>query len=181
MTVTTNILNSNVPNSSSTISVCCTRPLMFGELSLHINEIEEEQLLENPAEQRCSVCGMNLVLQNHFVPIELLGQGGFGRTFRVYDLETPGQSIREKNERVLKQLCPAQTLTESQLQQVTYLFEQEANILGKLKHEKIPQFFNYFAFSPPSDSRQTLPLAIDLNPSLCSTDYGTNCHTYNIE
>jgi branched-chain amino acid transport system substrate-binding protein len=150
MKVTKNSSTHDSANRHSKIAVWCTRPLMTEELSPHINEIEEERLLANPAEHKCHVCGMDLILQNHFIPIEELGTGGFGRTFLVYDLLTPGQSIRDKKKRVLKQLCPAQKLTESQFQKIINLFEREAKILDSLKHPQIPGFFNYFSYSPPS-------------------------------
>jgi len=143
----------NLKTSSSTISVLCTRPLLPGESSPHVNQIEEEQLLDNSRDHKCCICGMDLILQYHFVPVELLDRGGFGRTFIIRDLGTPGSKINDKKKRVLKQLDPVQDLKEPMLQKVIGLFQREANTLCDLKHSKIPTFYNYFNLKSSSDSR----------------------------
>lgn len=159
MTANTLASVTNSSNQSNTISVVCTRPLVPGE-SLHINEIEERELLNTPGEHRCSTCGMKLVLQNQYIPTKLLDSGGFGRTFVVNDLKSPIDldidtisNIKDTEQRVLKQFHPKIALERSVLDIAIRLFRTEARSLKNLKHEQIPCFYNYFPFSPSSDLR----------------------------
>lgn len=67
----------------------------------------------------------------------LLGQGGFGRTYLVSDLESLEALC------VLKEFFPART-DDNIVQKSLELFQREAKVLQKLDHPQIPKFLNWF-------------------------------------
>jgi serine/threonine-protein kinase len=67
----------------------------------------------------------------------LLGQGGFGRTYLVSDRE------RFWAQCVLKEFLPARS-EENIVQKSLELFQREAKVLQKLDHPQIPQFLDWF-------------------------------------
>jgi serine/threonine protein kinase len=67
----------------------------------------------------------------------LLGQGGFGRTYLVSDRE------RFEAPCVLKEFLPARS-EENIVQKSLELFQREAKVLQKLDHPQIPQFLDWF-------------------------------------
>ena len=76
---------------------------------------------------------LQTVLQNRYRLVEILGQGGFGRTYLAED-------IGRFNERcALKELIPLQS-TPDTLAKAEQLFQTEANVLYKIHHPQIPQF-----------------------------------------
>ncbi|PSB15569.1 serine/threonine protein kinase, partial [filamentous cyanobacterium CCP2] len=73
------------------------------------------------------------VLQNRYRLLEVLGQGGFGRTYLAEDLG-------RFNERcALKEFSPAGT-SDYALSKSKELFQREAAILYQIQHPQIPQF-----------------------------------------
>ncbi len=73
------------------------------------------------------------VLQNHYRIIQLLGQGGFGRTYLAED---QGRF----NERcAIKEFVPTQGADRFS-DKATELFQREAAVLYQIKHPQIPQF-----------------------------------------
>jgi serine/threonine-protein kinase len=101
---------------------------------------------ENPTGNRfCRHCGEKLsepavgsssgdiVLNNRYRVIQLLGQGGFGRTYLAEDLN------RFSEKCVLKEFAP-QVQSLKDLQKAQELFDREAGVLYKLQHSQIPQF-----------------------------------------
>lgn len=87
----------------------------------------------------CQSCGSKLLLLERYRPLQLIGQGGFGRTFLAVDEHQPS-----KPRCVIKQFFPqAQGITNTQ--KAAELFEQEAVRLEMLgKHPQIPQFLAHF-------------------------------------
>ncbi len=85
---------------------------------------------------QCQSCGKALFLKDQYQALSLLGQGGFGRTFRA---------VKSENHQpcVIKQLVfPAQNLEVKR--KVSALFAQEAQRLQCLGvHPQIPQFYDY--------------------------------------
>jgi serine/threonine protein kinase len=67
----------------------------------------------------------------------ILGQGGFGRTYLVCDQQHLGTLC------VLKEFFPART-EGSLLQRSLELFQREAKVLQRLNHPQIPKFVNWF-------------------------------------
>ncbi|MEO1145759.1 MAG: serine/threonine-protein kinase [Cyanobacteria bacterium J06638_22] len=104
-----------------------------------------------PGSRFCSICGERLppaesapegelagrlkdsILANRYRILQLLGSGGFGRTYLAEDLN-------RFNERcVLKEFAP-QVQGEVALQKAQALFEREAGVLYQLRHPQIPRF-----------------------------------------
>src|SRR4028119_116143 len=96
---------------------------------------------QNPDGQTyCISCGLQLVplLRNRFRTIELLGQGGFGRTYLAEDIDRLNQRC------VVKQLAPNLQGTWA-INKAVELFQQEARQLQQLgQHPQIPSLDAYF-------------------------------------
>lgn len=95
----------------------------------------------------CQSCGSKLLLQGRYRALQLIGQGGFGRTFLAVDEE---QSAAPSC--VIKQFFP-QAQGIANRQKAAELFEQEAVRLAELgKHPQIPELIAHFE----QDNRQYL-------------------------
>ena len=89
----------------------------------------------------CQSCGEKLLLNNLFRATGLLGQGGFGRTFRAVN------QGRFDEPCVIKQLSPPPQVQHNPalLNEYIRLFNQEARRLYELgKHPQIPELISYF-------------------------------------
>ncbi|MBE9185540.1 serine/threonine protein kinase [Microcoleus sp. LEGE 07076] len=73
----------------------------------------------------CHSCGAPLLLNNRYVPLEVLGSGGFAAIYTVWDTET-------QTDRVLKVLLETAP-------KALKLFEQEASVLAFLGHPGVPR------------------------------------------
>lgn len=114
---------------------------------------------QNPAGYRfCSFCGVSLQggntstggvatsetglhsgtkLRDRYIIQYRLGQGGFGRTYLVKDTGRFNEPV------VIKELTPLAQGAYN-LQKAQELFEREAAMLHKLKHQQIPRFWEFF-------------------------------------
>ena len=111
----------------------------YADMSYCLNP-DCQRASSNPVgENFCQTCGSSLLLRNHYRPLKLIGQGGFGRTFLAVDEDEPSKPYC-----VIKQFFPqAQGITNTQ--KAAELFEQEAQRLEMLgKHSQIPQFLAHF-------------------------------------
>ncbi|MGB6295532.1 MAG: bifunctional serine/threonine-protein kinase/ABC transporter substrate-binding protein [Rivularia sp. (in: cyanobacteria)] len=129
------------------VEVYCTRPSCQDP----INTIPEKNLYTKPIRQRfCANCGMPLILEGCFVTLRPLvpelERGGFGRTFLARDLKFPDLPLR-----VIKQLHPKVSPSESQLADIERLFRGEASVLGKLTHSQIPRAWAFAQLEAPPD------------------------------
>ncbi len=87
----------------------------------------------------CEKCNSQLLLVNRYRAINLLGQGGFGRTFLAIDELKPS-----KPRCVIKQFLP-ELKSKKALNKAAELFEQEATRLDQLgKHQQIPELLAFF-------------------------------------
>ncbi len=85
------------------------------------------------------VCGSSLRLKDRYRAIQLLGQGGFGKTFKAIDEDRPGQTFC-----VIKQFAFSSNNSQHQ-QMALNLFYEEAKHLQSLgKHPQIPELLAYF-------------------------------------
>ncbi|HLP89498.1 MAG TPA: type IV pilin-like G/H family protein [Nostocaceae cyanobacterium] len=91
----------------------------------------------------CQACGSELLLEGRYRVINILGGGGFGKTFAVSD-------VRTTIPKVLKVLI-------NDHPKAVELFQREAEVLGQLHHPGIPQVDadGYFTFLP-RNSQETL-------------------------
>ncbi|MEL6928399.1 MAG: VIT domain-containing protein [Cyanobacteria bacterium J06600_6] len=86
----------------------------------------------------CSSCGSNLLLQNRYRAIRLIGQGGFGRTFKAID-----ESKVEQPYCAIKQFWVGPNSRDKD--KAAELFAQEAKRLEVLgEHPQIPTLLDYF-------------------------------------
>ncbi|MEH2293304.1 serine/threonine-protein kinase [Nostoc sp.] len=86
----------------------------------------------------CANCGIPLVILRHYRPIQVLGSGGFGKTYLAEDVEKFNEIC------VIKQFAP-QVQGTGALHKATELFQQEARRLQQLgEHRQIPTLFAYF-------------------------------------
>ena len=81
----------------------------------------------------CQRCGLSLKLHNRYRPQQLIGQGGFGKTYLAVDEHLPSTP-----KCVIKQFFLPNS-TPQQFRKATQLFYQEAIRLDQLgKHPQIP-------------------------------------------
>jgi formylglycine-generating enzyme required for sulfatase activity len=87
----------------------------------------------------CVTCGASLRLKNRYRAQKLLGQGGFGKTFKAVDEDRPGQPLC-----VIKQFAYHHSDPKTQ-QMALNLFYEEAKHLQSLgSHPQIPELLAYF-------------------------------------
>ena len=105
---------------------------------------------QNPNDCKfCQKCGNKLILRERFIPREILGEGGFGRTFLATDTGKPSQPTC-----VIKQFLPQAQGTDT-IEKASRLFNQEAKQLEQLgQHPQIPELLDYFIHT--EDNRQYL-------------------------
>lgn len=86
------------------------------------------------------------MLDGRYLPLKLLGQGGFGAAFLARDRRTPGM-----RQCVVKLFQPSGNLNPAQLQVAQTLFEREAEVLEDLgnAHPYIPDLFAFFELAVP--------------------------------
>lgn len=85
----------------------------------------------------CQNCGSKLLLGDRFRPLQLIGQGGFGRTLLALDAATEKKKLA-----VIKQFFPVQQSNASKgnASKAAELFHQEAERLAVLgEHPQIPR------------------------------------------
>ncbi|MEH2114967.1 protein kinase domain-containing protein [Nostoc sp.] len=122
------------------MEVYCTRPRCPRPQN-YFADLDDITTLKTTQQKYCTTCGMPLMLDGRYVPIKLLGRGGFGAAFLARDRRIPGM-----RQCVVKQFQPAGNLTPTQLQQAQLMFEREAEVLAQLgnDHEQIPDLFAFF-------------------------------------
>ena len=85
----------------------------------------------------CQSCGASLLLRDRYRLVKLIGQGGFGRTFKARD-----ESQASQPHYAIKQLWVSEN---SNPEKATELFQQEARRLEVLgEHPQIPRLQDYF-------------------------------------
>jgi serine/threonine protein kinase len=86
----------------------------------------------------CPSCRGHLLLSGRYLPVSILGQGGFGRTYKAIDTHHPQQKLC-----VIKQFNFTSTDPTSQKTAID-LFYNEAQHLMDLDHPQIPKLIDFF-------------------------------------
>jgi serine/threonine protein kinase len=122
------------------MKVYCTRPTCPRPQN-YFADLDDINTLKTTQQKYCTTCGMPLLLDGRYVPVKLLGKGGFGTAFLARDRRIPGM-----RQSVVKQFQPVGSLSPTQLQQAQKLFEREAEVLAQIgsEHEQIPDLFAFF-------------------------------------
>ncbi|MEL6939698.1 MAG: serine/threonine-protein kinase [Cyanobacteria bacterium J06598_1] len=118
----------------------CTRPNCPSPIN-HFSDLDDPNIPQPLKQKYCSACRMELILRGRYLPVGLLGQGGFGTAFLARDFDSPTQ----KN-CVVKLFQPPVTLTPQQMATAQRLFGKEAIVLERLglQHPQIPNLYAYF-------------------------------------
>lgn len=119
----------------------CPRPQNY------FADLDDSATLKTVQQKYCTSCGMPLILLGRYLPLKLLGQGGFGAAFLARDRYTP-----KMRPCVVKQFKPTGDLNLQQLEIAQKLFEREAEVLEELgnQHAQIPDLFAFFELTVPS-------------------------------
>ncbi|WP_016951118.1 protein kinase [Anabaena sp. PCC 7108] len=128
------------------MEVYCTRPHCSRPKN-YFADLDDITTLKTTQQKYCTNCGMPLILRDRYLPIKLLGQGGFGAAFLAIDRDTP-----RMRQCVVKQFQPMGNLTEETLKKARVLFTQEAGVLEEIgnEHKQIPNLFAFFTITLPS-------------------------------
>ncbi|MEB3226961.1 MAG: serine/threonine-protein kinase [Synechocystis sp.] len=121
------------------MDLLCTRP---GCARLNpFPDLDNRSTLQTAQQKFCAHCRMPLILAGRYLPVKLLGQGGFGAAYLALDRFTPTMRFC-----VVKQFQPSGNLSQDQLNLALSLFEREATVLEKLgdRHPQIPDLYAYF-------------------------------------
>ncbi|MEA5471344.1 serine/threonine-protein kinase [Spirulina sp. 06S082] len=131
------------------MEILCTRPSCHTENTFA--DLDDSDRIQTIQQKYCTRCGMPLILGARYLPMKLLGQGGFGAAFLARDRFTT--SLREC---VVKQFQPSGDLSPQQLQIAQKLFEREAAVLEELgnEHKQIPNSYAYFPVVVPRPGSQ---------------------------
>ena len=128
------------------MEVYCTRPGCDRPRN-EFPDLDHPQTLVSVGQKFCSRCGMPQILGGRYLPIRLLGQGGFGAAYLAIDRYTPAT-----RKCVVKQFLPPADLQGDRLALAQSLFVKEAAVLESLGHEhpQIPDLFAFFPLTVPT-------------------------------
>ncbi len=124
----------------------CTRPSCPRPNNV-FPDLDNRNVLRTVQQKFCTTCGMPQILIGRYMPVKMLGRGGFGAAFLAVDRYTP--TMRHC---VVKQFLPSGNLTPDQLALAQKLFEREAEALEQLgnPHPQIPNLLAFFELEVPS-------------------------------
>jgi len=121
------IVSTNIPTSAAPVMSYCINPTCPAP--------DKNSLTTN----FCISCGAKILLKDRYRAMKLLGQGGFGKTFKAVDEDQPRKPLC-----VIKQFAFSNNHPETR-QIALKLFYEEAQHLEALgKHDQIPELLAYF-------------------------------------
>ena len=122
------------------MEIICTRPSCV-KPSNFFSGLDTEAKVRTIQQRYCSSCGMPLILADRYLPIKLLGEGGFGAAFLASDRYKPKLPLC-----VVKQFKPSSDLDAAEVKIAQELFEREAIVLEELgqQHPQIPDLYAFF-------------------------------------
>jgi serine/threonine-protein kinase len=128
------------------MEVYCTRPLCPRPKN-YFADLDDVTALKTTQQKYCATCGMPLILDGRYMPVKLLGRGGFAAAFLARDRRIPGMRSC-----VVKQFQPAGNVSTNQMQIAQQLFEREAEVLAQIgtQHDQIPDLYAFFPVTVPS-------------------------------
>jgi serine/threonine-protein kinase len=128
------------------MEVYCTRPRCPRPKN-YFADLDDVTALKTTQQKYCATCGMPLILDGRYMPVKLLGRGGFAAAFLARDRRIPGMRSC-----VVKQFQPAGNVSHNQLQIAQQLFEREAEVLAQIgsQHDQIPDLYAFFPVTVPS-------------------------------
>jgi serine/threonine-protein kinase len=130
------------------MEILCTRPGCSHPRNFFA-DLDEQAKIKTAQQKFCTSCGMPLILAGRYLPLSLLGKGGFGAAFLAIDRYTP--TMRQC---VVKLFQPGDNLTPQERNIAQNLFEREATVLEQLgdKHPQIPDLYAFFPLIVPSSN-----------------------------
>lgn len=122
------------------MEILCTRPGCSHPQN-QFDDLDHATTLKTTQQRYCRTCGMPLILGGRYIPLSLLGRGGFGTAFLACDRHTT--KLRQC---VVKQFQPANNLEAKSLEIAQGLFEREAMVLEEIgtEHGQIPVLYAFF-------------------------------------
>lgn len=126
------------------MQIYCTRPSCTQPVN-SFADLDDSATLKTVQQKYCITCGMPLILDGRYLPLKLLGRGGFGAAFLARDRRTPTRRLC-----AVKQLQPPANLNLTQIEWVKKSFEREAEVLERLgSHPQIPELYAFFEQPAP--------------------------------
>jgi formylglycine-generating enzyme required for sulfatase activity/DNA-directed RNA polymerase subunit RPC12/RpoP len=118
----TNILTSAAPAMSYCINPTCPAPAK-----------------NSPTTNFCMSCGSKILLKDRYRALKLLGQGGFGKTFKAVDEDQPRKPLC-----VIKQFVFSNNHPETRKIALKLFYEEAQHLEALGKHDQIPELLAYF-------------------------------------
>jgi formylglycine-generating enzyme required for sulfatase activity len=87
----------------------------------------------------CVSCGAKILLKERYRALKLLGQGGFGKTFKAVDEDRPGQPLC-----VIKQFAYSNSNPSVQQTALNLFYEEAKHLQALGNHPQIPELLAYF-------------------------------------
>ena len=123
----------------------CTRPTCPSPINT-FTDLDNPKIPRPLKPKYCRACRMELILRGRYLPVSVLGQGGFGTAFLARDFDSPSFYSASQGQCVVKLFKPPVNLTPKQMATALRLFAKEAEVLERLgrRHPQIPNLYAYF-------------------------------------